>query len=217
MTANSTSAAQESSQLREINRLKRKLCFGNIPPFYHSVATSLGMAEGMFKYGFDNSLDILTNQQNWNVKLLGGTDDGLGTVICPDKPRLSIYKVFTPHGFEVHCIPWKGNKEFDFDLVGHPLMDFKFWHPGIMRTVFKIAGLHTFIKLYFEHGDDADLQLIRHAHNLSEDFVEKLAPQFNTQKVFGVSVKNFFDFAEMKHKAGEEIYLPTVYALQDDH
>ncbi len=43
-------------RLREINRLKLKLTFGNVPPFYHAVATSLGMAEGMLKYGFENSL-----------------------------------------------------------------------------------------------------------------------------------------------------------------
>ncbi len=55
-------------RLREINRLKLKLTFGNVPPFYHAVATSLGMAEGMLKYGFENSLDILTDQRNWNLK-----------------------------------------------------------------------------------------------------------------------------------------------------
>ncbi len=60
--------AQEKIEhrLREINRLKLKLTFGNVPPFYHAVATSLGMAEGMLKYGFENSLDILHNSHNNN-------------------------------------------------------------------------------------------------------------------------------------------------------
>lgn len=58
-------------RLREINRLKLKLTFGNVPPFYHAVATSIGMAEGMLKYGFENSLDVLTDQQNWNLSNLG--------------------------------------------------------------------------------------------------------------------------------------------------
>jgi hypothetical protein len=204
------------SRLREINRLKRKLTFGNIPAFYHSVATSLGMAEGMFKYGFDNSLDILTNKNNWNARLLGGRDDGLGHVDCPNKPRISIYKVFTPQGFEIHCIPWRGTREFDYELSNDPNMDFRFWQPGIMKVVFRLSQMHTFIKLYFQHGDEADLQLIRYAHNLSEDFVDKLVPQFNTQKVYGVSIKGFFDFAEQKHKSGQEIYLPSVYSFQDN-
>lgn len=202
-------------RLREINRLKLKLTFGNIPPFYHAVATSLGMAEGMLKYGFENSLDILTDKRNWNLKNLGGSEDAAGQIICQNKPRLSVYKVFTQHGFEIHCLPWKGSREFDFELANHPQMDFKFWRPGSMKTVFRLSGLHSFIKMYFEHGDEADLQLIRCAHNIAEDFVESLVPQFNTQKVFGVTIQNFFDFAEMKFKAGEEIYLPKVYALQE--
>lgn len=207
---------QVENRLREINRLKRKLTFGNIPAFYHAVATSLGMAEGMLKYGFENSLDTLTDQRNWNIGYLSGFEDASGCIICPNKPRLSIYKVFTPNGFEVHCIPWKGNHEFDFELTNHPQMDFKAWRPSLMKVVFKIAQLHTFIKLYFEYGDDADLELIKCAHNIVEEFVDSIVPQFNTQKVYGISVKGFFDFAERKFKAGEEIYLPQVYALQGD-
>jgi hypothetical protein len=69
--------------------------------------------------------------------------------------------------------------------------------------------------MYFEHGDEADLQLIRFAHNLTEDFIEQLQAKFRTQKVYGVSVKNFFDFAEKKVKAGEDVYLPSVYTLEE--
>ena len=207
---------QVADTLREVNRLKRKLTFGNIPGFYHSVATSLGMAEGMLKYGFENSLDILTNKRNWNIRYLSGREDILGEMDCSNKPRISIYKVFTQQGFEVHCIPWKDEREFDFDLANHPHMDFKFWQPNIMKVVFRISQLHTFIKMYFEHGDEADLQLIRCAHNIAEEFVEQLVPQFNTQKVFGISIKSFFDYAEKKHKAGEEIYLPNVYTIQGE-
>ena len=210
------SIKQVENRLREINRLKRKITFGNIPAFYHAVATSLGMAEGMLKYGFENSLDILTDQRNWNSRYLGAIEDGMGSLVWPNKPRVSVYKVFTPHGFEIHCVPWKGNKEFDFDLANHAEMDFKFWKPGIMKVVFRLPQLHTFIKMYFDHGDEADLQLIRCAHNIAEEFVEHLIPQFNTQKVYGVTIKNFFDFAEKKHQAGEEIYLPTVYSFQDN-
>ncbi len=204
------------SRLREINRLKRKITFGNIPAFYHSVSTSLGMAEGMLKYGFENSLDVLTDKKNWNIKNLGGSEDKLGDIICDNKPRMSIYKVFTKNGFEVHCVAWKGDHELHTDLVNHPQMDFKFWHPGSMKVVFRIAQLHTFIKMYFEHGDEADLQLIRCAHNIAEDFVDQLQPKFNVQKVYGVSVRNFFDFAEQKFKEKGDLYLPNVYPFQND-
>lgn len=211
-----TNIQQVDHRLREINRLKRQLSFGNIPPFYHAVATSLGMAEGMLKYGFENSLDVLTNPDNWNVQLLGGKHDGIKVLECQQKPRLSIYKVFTANGFEVHCVPWKGEREFDFELANHPQMDFKFWRPTSMKVVFRLAQLHTFIKMYFQHGDEADLQLIRCAHHIAEEFIDHLIPQFNTQKVYGVSIHNFFEFARKKHQAGEAIYLPNVYAFQDN-
>lgn len=203
------------SRLREINLLKRKITFNNIPAFYHSVATSLGMAEGMFKYGFENSLDTLLDKRNWNLDLLGGEDDGFGNIQCGTPPRISIYKLFTVHGFEIHCIPWLGQKEVDRDLNRHEQFEFKYWRAGSMKVVFRIAKLHTFIRMYFEHGDEADLQLIRFAHNLTEDFIEQLQPKFRTQKVYGVSVKNFFDFADKKLKAGEDVYLPSVYTLTD--
>jgi hypothetical protein len=199
--------------LRDVNRLKRKLTFGNMPAFYHSVATSLGMAEGMLKYGFENSLDTLTNKKNWNLKLLGGSENASGEIICDNKPRISVYKLFTHHGYEIHCIPWRGNQEFDHDTNNHPDVDFKFWRPNIMKVVFRIAQLHTFIMMYCEHGDEADLQLIRCAHNLAEDFIDNLVPQFDVQKVHGITVKSFFDFAEKRYKAGEEVYLPPVYSF----
>lgn len=198
-------------QVRDINRLKKKITFGNISGFYHAVSTSLGFAEGMLKYGLDNSLDALTNKSNWNLQLLGGTEDFLGDITCENKPRLSIYKVFTRQAFEVHCIPWNGDREFDCPLKGRPEMDFKSWDPASMKVVFRIAQLYDFIKLYYEHGDEADLELIKCAHNISENFVEDLSKKFNTQKVHGISVHAFFEFVGKKKKAGQDIYLPTVY------
>ena len=86
---------QPDLRLREINRLKKKITFGNISNFYHSVSTSLGLAEGMYKYGFENSLDILLDKKNWNLELLGGRENGIGDIECQKMPRLSIYKLFT--------------------------------------------------------------------------------------------------------------------------
>lgn len=59
-----TASACLEARLREVNVLKRKLTFNDIPAFYHGVATLLGMAEGMFKYGVDNSPDTLLDKRN---------------------------------------------------------------------------------------------------------------------------------------------------------
>lgn len=100
-----TAPACLEARLREINVLKRKLTFSDIPAFYHGVATLLGMAEGMFNYDFDNSPDTLLDKRNWNLNLLGGTDDGFGYIVCAKPPRISNYKAFTVNGFEIHCVP----------------------------------------------------------------------------------------------------------------
>jgi hypothetical protein len=203
-------------RLGQINRLKKKITFGNIPHNYHALSTSIAMAEGMTKYGFDNSLDTLLNKENWNLDYLGGHKTAVGEIICETAPRISLYKLFTPEGLEIHCIPWIRNEEFNFELQNRPEMDFKHWIPATMKVVFKIVHLHTFIYQYFDHGDEADLALIKHAHAVVENFVEQTALLFNTQKNHGVSVGAFFEYVEKKRKSGEEVLLPTVYNIRNN-
>ncbi|AWL12899.1 hypothetical protein HMF8227_02447 [Saliniradius amylolyticus] len=203
----------EIRTLRDVNNYKKQLTFGDISPFYHAVSTSLGAAEGMLNYGFGESLKPLLNQRNWNPDMLGGKEDALGDMQFTRKPRISIYKLFTRNGFEIHCIPWVEQREFDQDMAYHPQMDFKVWNVDTMKAVLKIARLHEFIEQYFERGDEADLELIKLAHNITEDFVDQLAPQFDTQKVHGVSVKGFFDFVAKRRETGEEVFLPKVYDI----
>lgn len=202
-------------RLREINRLKKKLNFGNVPPFYHAVSTSLGLAEGLFRYGFENSLDLLLDQKNWNPACLDGKEDAMGLVTFGKTPRFSVYKVFTKQGFEIHCIPWLNGREVDSEYFNHPDMEFRHWVPATMKVLFRISQLHVFIQSYFNVGDDADLELIRYAHNISEDFINDLQEKLNVVKVHGISVKGFFDFVEKKHKTGEDFFLPRVYQFDE--
>ena len=211
MTDSSGDTYNADIKLREINRLKQKITFGNVPAFYHAVSTSLGLAEGMFRYGFENSLDLVLNQNNWNPKKLKSTVGELGSNTFEQSPRLSIYKVFTHRGFEIHCIPWLKSHEVDSDYINHPDMEFKRWFPGTMKCLFRVAQLHTFIQSYFDVGDEADLELIKYAHNISEDFVEDLHKKLNVVKVHGITIQAFFDLIKKKHKAGKDFYLPKVY------
>jgi hypothetical protein len=213
MTKNSSSSYNADMNLREINRFKQKVTFNNVPAFYHSVSTSLGLAEGMLRYGFENSLDLVMDQTNWNPNCLPCKKGELGSKQFEQSPRLSIYKVFTHQGFEIHCIPWLKNIEVDRDMVNHPDMEFKRWFPSKMKCIFRIAHLHTFIQSYFDVGDEADLELIKYANNISEEFVEDLNQKLNVQKTHGISIKAFFDVMERKHKAGEDFFLPKVYDI----
>lgn len=211
MSEHSNNSYNADIKLREINRIKQRITFGNVPPFYHAVSTSLGLAEGMFRYGFENSLELVMSKNNWNPKTLGGLDGELGSFVFDHSPRLSIYKVFTHRGFEIHCIPWLKNHEIDQEMVNHPDMEFKRWIPGTMKCLFRIAQLHTFVQSYFDVGDEADLELIKYAHNITEDFVEDLPNKLNVVKTHGISIKAFFEVMAKKHKAGEDFYLPKVY------
>ncbi|GAB2676994.1 hypothetical protein [Aliiglaciecola aliphaticivorans] len=215
MTVTSNIKNGQDLVLRDINRLKQKITFNNVPAFYHAVSTSLGLAEGMFRYGFENSLDDLLDQSNWNPQTLESLPGQLNSIDFVSSPRVSIYKVFTHRGFEVHCIPWMKNQEVDRELINHPDMEFKRWRPSSMKVLFRIAQLHTFIQSYFDIGDEADLELIKYAHNISEDFIDDLQKKLNVVKVHGISVRSLFDVMAKKHKAGEDLYLPKVYDFSD--
>lgn len=197
--------------LREINLKKKQLTFGNISNLYHQVSNSVSTAEGHLKYTFDETIAHLNDKSNWNLQLLGGSVDALGQITCEKKPRISIYKIFTREAFEVHVIPWSDDREIDFDLSNRPGMDFKVWIPDRMKVVFRVSEMYNFIKYFREHGDDVDLELIKFAHNIAEDYVERLAGCFDTQKVHGISIRAFFEFAQKKQAAGEDLYIPVVY------
>lgn len=203
--------------LRDINRLKHQICFGNVPAFFHAVSTAVGQAEGSFTYGFENALARLQDKKNWNLPLLGGSRDKMGEIRCEQSPRLTVYKLFNQQGFEIHCVPWMEKREVYVEMLEHPKMEFRHWHPVNMRTVFRIPQLHMFIQQYFELGDEADLALIRHVHNLSESFVRDLHTQLNVEKEFGISVKSYFDFVDKKRQSGEPLYLPKVYDHMDEY
>ena len=174
----------------------------------------MGLAEGEVRYGFESALDGLMDMRNWNPDVLGAERGSLGEYLFARTPRLSVYKLFTRDGFEVHCIPWLRDKEIDFELVNHKDMEFKHWKPSSMKLVFRIPQLHTFIQMTIENGDEADLQLIRFAHHLAEAFVEDLHNKLNVQKEHGVSVKGFYEYACKRMQDGEEVFLPKVYDLE---
>lgn len=205
-----------NSELREINRAKKRITFGNIPDYFHVTATSLAAAEGAVKYGFENKVDMLLDKTNWNLKKLGGSEDFIGNITCDNSPRISVYKLFTRYGFEIHCVPWLREVEIDYPLSGNPEFEFKRWDPNGMKVVLQVAQLHKFITMFHQHGgDEADLDLIKYAHNLTEDFVESLTKKLNVQKVFGVSVKAYFDYSEKKLKESDDVPLPLVYKVDD--
>ena len=66
--------------LKEINWYKKQINWGELPPFYHLVASSVSESEGILEHGFDNAVKSLINKRNWNLDLLDGYEDDFGEI-----------------------------------------------------------------------------------------------------------------------------------------
>ncbi len=186
----------ENPTLKDINRYKKQLNWGELPPFYHMVAQSLGESEGVLTHGFDNAIKRIIDKRNWNLAILGGYIDNSNAIHCETRPRLALYQVFTDRGFELHAIPYAKDSEIDQYVKGNRLMEFQLWDPLNMRLILRVNQLHKFISFYFEHGDDADFALILHAHKAVNDVIAFLQQHVQITKVDGVSIRAFFDQQE---------------------
>ncbi|MFT5164722.1 MAG: hypothetical protein ACI9FJ_003331 [Alteromonadaceae bacterium] len=182
--------------LKDINVFKKTLNWGELPPFFHMVAQSLGESEGLLTHGFDTALKRIVDKRNWNVELMGGYIDKESTIHCEGKPRLAIYQIFTERGFELHAYPYAKNKEIDQYVKNNRLMEFRVWDPHNMKMLLRINQLHKFIDFYFQRGDEADKALIIHAFKSVHGVISFLKKELVIQKVDGVSIRQYYDMQE---------------------
>lgn len=204
----------ENPTLKDINWYKKQINWGELPPFYHMVAQSLGESEGIVTHGFDNAIKRIIDRRNWNLDRLGGHIDDHNIIHCPQKPKIALYQVFTERGFELHALPYARGKEIDQYIKNNNLMDFIVWDPLTMRMILRINQLHKFIAFYFEHGDQADFALILHAHKIVHQVINYMREHVEVTKVEGVSIRTFFETQE-KRLAGvdqDELQLAAIRA-----
>jgi len=204
----------ENPTLKDINWYKKQINWGELPPFYHLVAQSLGESEGLLTHGFDNAIKRLLDKRNWNLERLDGYIDDHNIIHCEHKPRIALYQVFTERGFELHAIPYAKDREVEQYIKNNKLMEFVVWDPLSMRIILRINQLHKFIAFYFEHGDGADLALILHAHKTVHQVISYLREQLEIVKVEGVSIRAFFE-TQQKRIAGvdqDELQLAAMRA-----
>ncbi len=203
--------------LKEINWYKKQVNWGELPPFYHLVASSVGEAEGVLKHGFDNAIKRLIDKRNWNLKLLDGTVTETGIVDVQKKPRISLYSAFNDRGFEIQAYPFAKDREVDQYIKEHPHMEFLLWDPASMKQVLRINQLHKFIHFYFQRGDEADKALIIHAHKVVHNIIEFLKAELNVVKVDGVTIKQFYELCEHEFELhGEALELSSLRSREPD-
>jgi len=187
--------------LKEINWYKKQINWGELPPFYHLVASSVSESEGILEHGFDNAVKRLIDKRNWNLELLGGYEDSLGEIHCENKPRIALHQIFTDRGFELWALPYAKDVTIDQYIKENRFMEFKVWDPVTMRNLIRINQLHKFIGFYFERGDTADKALILHAHKTVHKIITFLQRELNVVKLDGVTIKDFYQLCEKDSRA----------------
>jgi hypothetical protein len=197
----------ENPKVKDINKFKKQLNWGESTAFYHLVAASVSELESLGAMGFDNALKRIINKHNWNLDLLGGYIDDSNNVIIEKKPRISLFQMFTDRGFEIHCYPFVKDKEIDQYVRGHRLVEFNVWDPGTMKLLCRVNQLHKFIDFYFKQGDEGDKALIDHTANLVRILINYLNKHVDVVHVRGTTIDEYF---ELQRKNLDQIEIETL-------
>lgn len=187
--------------LKEINWYKKQINWGELPPFYHLVASSVSESEGILEHGFDNAVKKIIDKRNWNLDILEGHEDASGEIHCANKPRIALHQVFTDRGFELWALPYAKDVTIDKYVKDNRFMEFTEWDPVSMKSLIRINQLHKFIGFYFERGDKADKALILHAHKVVHKIISFLQRELNVVKLDGVTIKELYQLCERDSRA----------------
>ncbi|CAH9054678.1 hypothetical protein PSECIP111951_01087 [Pseudoalteromonas holothuriae] len=199
--ANGKASLPANPTLKEINWYKKQINWGELPPFYHMIASSISEAEGILHHGFDNAVKRVLDKRNWNLDLLNGYEDENGLIHCEERPRLALHQVFTDRGFELWACPFAKNVQIDQYIKDNKFIEFNVWDPHSMKNLIRINQLHKFIGFYFERGDAADKALILHAHKVVHKIINFLHAEMNIVSIDGVTIKDFYMMCERDSRA----------------
>jgi hypothetical protein len=187
----------DDAEIKDIKAFKKKTNWGEIPAFFQLIASSIADAEGFMQYGFDNALKRIIDRRNWNYDLLGKPDnykrEHLEVTIEPlSKPKICLYHVFSRSGYELLAFPYVNNRIRDEYLSHQKDLEFKTWDPSQMKQVIKFPDFHKFIAFTLNNGDDADMALVIHAHNVVNKVISILMKEVNVHEVKGLSIDQAF-------------------------
>lgn len=198
----------DNPNIKDINALKKKINWGEIPSFFHLISSAVAEVEGFIDYGFDNAYKRIVNRKNWNYQLLGvGPEvdvskiDHIEQVEPLKRPKIALYHVFNSNGYELLALPYIKDTVIDDYRKDDPSMEFKTWDPSTMKTLVRISQLHKFIAFNLKSGDDADMALLIHAHLVVNRVISMLQKQVNVCKIKGMSIKDAFS---MQHANPEQ-------------
>ena len=186
------SSLAKNPNLKEINALKKKLNWGDVPAIYHLVTSSLSELDGILSHGFDSSFKTILDRNTWNLPALNGHKDNDGNIHVKIKPQLILRHEFNDMGYELHCFPVIDGERINHPLVRDHTSPFQVWLPESMRMLFRINSLVAFSIFTYQNGDKADLALIKYAYFRVEKLIKILSESFDLIDVEGYSIAQFY-------------------------
>jgi hypothetical protein len=185
----------DSATTKEINAMKKRINWGEIPAFFQLVSSSIAEAEGFIQYGFDNAYKRIVDRRNWNFDKLGLPPGiklsevmNFNEIEPLTRPRICLYHVFSPQGYELLAFPYVNGTMIDQFRRDDRNMEFSLWDPTQMKVLVRINQFHKFIAMTLSKGDDADIALVLHANNVVNKMIQMLSKEVKLTEVKGMTI-----------------------------
>jgi len=186
-----TSLAKKPN-LKEINALKKRLNWGDVPDIYHLVSSSLSELDGILSHGFDSNYKKILDKSTWNLQALGGYKDANGKIQVKEKPQIILQHEYNELGYELQCYPVIDGEKIMRPLIRDYKSPFQTWLPESMRMLFRINSLVAFAIFTYQRGDEADLTLLKYAFYRVQKLITILSESFQILAVEGYSIAEFY-------------------------
>ncbi|PHR84947.1 MAG: hypothetical protein COA59_03660 [Colwellia sp.] len=193
------SSSAKTPNLKEINALKKKLNWGDVPAIYYLVSSSLSELDGILSHGFDSAYKTILDRNTWNLSALNGHRDNDGNIQVKTKPKLILRHDYTHMGYELLCYPIIDGERINQPLVHDNTSPFQIWLPESMRMLFRINSLVAFSIFTYQNGDEADLALVKYAYYRVEKLIKILSESFELVEVEGYNIAEFYQEIERKN------------------
>ncbi len=178
--------------LKEINALKKRLNWGDVSAIYQMASSSISDLDGILTSGFDSAYKQILDKETWNLTFLGGYKDAQQHIHVTNKPQISLRHAYTEMGYELHVFPVINGEKINQTLVQVPNSPFTQWRPEKNRMLFRINSFVPFAIFTYQHGDEADLLLVKYAHYRVNELIKILQESFDVIEVKGFNIAEFY-------------------------
>jgi len=186
--------------LKEINNLKKKITWGDVPAIYRLVSSSISELNGILSHGFDSSYKQILDRNTWNLQALQGHRNSDGKIHVGIKPQIVLTHHYNEIGYELHCTPVIDGERIHHALIREHTSPFQVWLPDSMSRLFRINNLVAFSIYTYQSGDEADLALIKYSYQLVEKLINILSKSLDIIDIEGYNIDEFYQ--ELEHRKG---------------